>query len=449
MEGKIHMTIRELEDYGIIREITIRKKQDEHSICNVSMLIDGNTRDFKFKRLMGARVCIEDENRIIMRGTVREISYNVTYSNLNASFTIISYSDNMDIDKKSRIYQNTKKKNIDIFRVLNSSEGIFQIIDKEFAEMEEPRVICQDKKTDFDFALNFARIHGMGLFVNDTDKKCIINIGKNCAGGRTILDEDKIIFYNLKANEYEEIIYIQTRQFLELGYLVEHNNYIYVVVEAEISCKNNTTKYLYYLKRTIKEEKDIVYTTSQIGRAKVYANNDPDNLGRIQVRFLDIEDILPENRIWIPYIPLLTEKDKGIAFIPDLDEIVHVFMEDGICYADGCIRETALNEKQKDIGKRTIFLRDKKVTISSGTVEMEAFSYKVDIDENSLILSNGETRVIINKDKLSVQCGSSAFNMDKDIIKLISGSIAEVKADKINLDGKNKISAKTSLFDVG
>lgn len=443
------MTVSELEDVGIIQEIMIKKQKNQHSICEVKLYTSNENKLIELKRKIGKSVCIEDDTKIYMRGTIRAITCKRTYSGLKTVIKIISYSDKLDQEKKNRVFQNTQKKYKEVFEVLNSKEGTFKIIDSSFSTINEPLLLVQSNQTDYEFAYNLANNYNYSLFINDTNTKCSINIGKNNGNAKQKLVEEDIITCNILLDDYTEQLSIRIRKFLEVGQIVSFENQDYVITSAIIVYKNDTLSLEYTLEKEIKVETHREALVAQLGKAKVISNQDPEHLGRIQVSFIEFENCLDTHIMWIPYIPCLTEQDQGVIFIPNVNEIVYVFCLNGQCYANGCIRETQLNDKIKNVENRTLMFKDKFISFLEDKIEMEAFSYKTTMQENRLILENKGNIIKLEEGNIIVQYGDSKINITNDTIQLLTNQNVDIKANAINLNGTKEITAKTKSFDIG
>lgn len=444
------MTVKGLENIGIIQETGIQKRINAHSTCQVSLFLENDETLSKLKGKVGMEVCIEDEDRIYMRGTVREISFDRVFSGSRVAIHIVSFSDKVDRNRNRRVFQNTRKKYGDIISELNSGACCFQITDHALAELQEPLLILQEDRTDFEFVRSIAQNCGRYLFVNDTDRKCILSIGVDCGAESRKLSEENVIKYSAVLTETNEKIRIKTHEYLEFGKTMAYEGQVYVIIAVTICHKNGSTEFEYTLeKKNGKVMSDRDYISTWLGRAKVTDTADPEHMGRIQVSFLEYEDSTEKDKMWIPYLPCLTEKEQGIVLIPGSGEIVHVFCKRGVCYSDGCVRETALAEKIRDIAGRSILLKDKYISFQEEKAELEAFAGRIRIEEGEFMLSNADGGIKIEKDRMLIKNGNSKLNMNDSLIQLLADRNIDIKSDRINFDGESKISAKTSSFDVG
>lgn len=426
------MWVDELESVGIINFIYLKKSKNNHSECEICIYINGDDAISKLKKLIGTDVCIEDEKRILMRGKICNFQCATTFSGSKATLKVISYSYEFDKKKYSRIFQDTQKKYKDVINTFCKNGFEVEIINDEFSNTEEENVLVQDKTTDFDFIKKISNNMSNDLFVIDTDRKPMIKIAKHCDYVQKNLDESKIVTFELYKDEFLEVLNIQTSDYLELGQKVDFNGNIYVVVEVNIDFKDGISKNNYKLENTVELKSDLRYT-GFLGEGKVKDNKDLDKKGRIQINFLDYEDSMEKNRVWMPYISNLTEEKQGIQLTPDIDEVVNIFCKNGKCYANGCVRKIAFEDKLSDPKNRTLMFKDKYVAFKEDCIEFEAFDNKVLIDNDKLYIEIGDSKMLLNKNNIQIQ----------------SSSKIDFKSDKINIDGSNKITAKTSSFDIG
>lgn len=406
-----------------IKKVVIEKKRDHHSVCTafISAANNENANDLNnidsLKSKIGEEETVFDYNgKVLMRGKIREISYKAIFHRFDVVVKIISCSDEMDKEKKKRVFQNIHKKYGQVFDKLNSDKGSFCVLEQSFKNKEESLLLLQDSETDFEYAVELAETAGCHLFVKDIDSKPSVDVGKsrNNAGGD--LKEEDCIYFEWESDGYFERIKVRSRQYFEFGNLVNYKNRQFVVAEVKIELENGEIHGDYLFEREIKSNETLLASkreklpaSKQLGEAKVISNKDPENLGRIQVEFLDYEDSLPDNKMWMPYIPCLTEKDSGTVWIPDTDETVYVLADRGRAYSAGCVRKTPLSEKIKNTDNRSMLVRGK--------------------------------YLVLSEDKIEIKCEDSKLNLNNDTIQLLAGSKLEIKAS-------DKVTAKTGSFEV-
>lgn len=444
------MTVRELESIGIIREITINKNEGRHSKCEIKLLIEDEKKFNDLDRIMSTEMSVEDERRIYMRGFVNEISYDDIFSGSQAVVSIISFSNYADYEKKDRIFQNPEKRIVDIINCLSSEYMNVQVNECDFSNEKEKHVLVQEKKTDFQYLLELANYCGVYAFVNDTDKKASIILGKNSGVARSNFDEEKILERRVNISKFYKDLMLTTTEYMNFGQEITYSGDKYTIVKMIIRYKDGEIHFTYGLRKKIIEKCNLIYQSLVLGKAKVVCFEDGEKLGRVQVEFLDYEDALAEKRIWLSYLPNITDKNQGVVLIPHNDEIVHVVCDKGKCYVDGCIREQEYSEDICNTNYRHIMFGDNCFSIKDDSVEARVFKHKISATDKSFNLSNDNYTVDMSDEKMTIKLKDSKINLDFQTVQILSGGGAkiEAKGNTITIDGSNKVAVKTSAFDV-
>ncbi|MEY8516987.1 phage baseplate assembly protein V [Lachnospiraceae bacterium 29-84] len=442
------MTVDGVSHIGEIRKIEITKKSNSHSRAYVEILLE-EERLFQLQGMIGEEVKIEDERQIYMRGTIETVAAQVSYIKSTAVVTIVSFSAHTDEACRFRIFQDTEKTYQDVCGVISKKDALFQITDSQFSVQKEEGVLIQDGETDFAFMVSLAAAHGQDVFVNDTDTKCVINIGTYADIRSCEIKREDMLYYESAVSKSREELSIVARAWHELGTQATVEGKTYIVAEAKAVYQDGHASYSYVLRKELSQEEQVRWKRGPLGKARVVENKDPDHLGRIQVEFLEWEDGMPEHKIWMPYIPLLTEGGQGAVWIPDVGETVHVFTDHGYCYADGCVRQTALSEAQRNVQDRTFFVRNKAVTVNEKKVAVEGFSYRIQLEEDKLSIVNDNITIAIENDKITAGCNGTKLNLDAGTIQLLAKSKIDAKAGKIDMEGSSTVNVKTRSYNVG
>ena len=157
-----------------IKKVVIEKKRDHHSVCTafISAANNENANDLNnidsLKSKIGEEETVFDYNgKVLMRGKIREISYKAIFHRFDVVVKIISCSDEMDKEKKKRVFQNIHKKYGQVFDKLNSDKGSFCVLEQSFKNKEESLLLLQDSETDFEYAVELAETAGCHLFVKE------------------------------------------------------------------------------------------------------------------------------------------------------------------------------------------------------------------------------------------------------------------------------------------
>lgn len=427
------MNISGLENAGILRRVKLDKQVNSHSLCEIEMISTGENIN-ELKKYIGSEIVIENDDRKLMRGEIRSVTLKKTFSVSTIVFFADSFSTQADKVSCNRIFQDTKKKYSDVVSCLENDNLYFKILERSFADEQTDLAVIQYNETDFEFAKRLALSRGLYLFIDDTSQKCYINICKCFSSKKKTISDGQIVLLDYEINQHEERFMITSREYFDFGSEVSLNGYEYLVIGFSLIYENSAEIYKYILSRIIDNENPIKENDSFIlGRGKVINNDDPEHLGRLQVAFLEYEDRLSDNKLWIPYVNNLTEKDCGMMFIPDVDEIVNVYYCNSVCYASGCVRKKAYNSQMNDVAVRSIFTRNVKIDISDNYVGIEAFDYKIKIDDSN---------ASVKKDKAELL-------MDSNTVKIISDKKLQLKANVVDVDGSSKVTIKTSALDIG
>lgn len=450
------MTVYGLEKEGRIQDIEIEKHVNQHSVCRVSLLLNEERQLFGLQDLIGREMVVEDDVRIFMRGTVESVSGRTAYSKTTALVTLISFSSQSDKESCSRIFQDTEKTYGDVFHVLEGAHMRVQVVNGDFARLKEPKTLVQYGETDFAFAVRTAGEKGYGVFVNDTDTTCMLNIGRWIGETGRIVKSRDILSLSWDLNRHEESLKIRLRTYYEPGSLLNVEGRDYVAVSLKILFHNGESDYDYVLVResVFGKADQGERRTFPLGLAKVAANEDPENLGRIQAEFLDFQDSLPANKTWITYLPLLTEGQGGQVFIPDPGEMVHIFAEDGNCYADGCVRRTAMAEAFQDVKERSFGVRNQSLAFTDRGIQVKSFGYEFVVEENGFHAAGQGVKIDAGKESLYIECGDVRLRLDVQKAGLEAASDIRVRGKRIDAQSQEiylaggKIRAKTDDFQI-
>ncbi len=440
------MNISGLDNAGIIRKVKLVKRANSHSSCEIETLLNGNVNPGKY---IGAQIVLENDERILMRGEVASVTVNRAFGQSTAVFCAYSLSAAVDREVKNRIYQDCEKSFSDILGMIRCESYNVKVIDKTAANEKIEAPVIQRNETDFEFAKRMALSKGLYLFVDDTSKKFSASICKKLADREKTISAKDVIYFETHITQYEERIKFKSREYFNVGSLLCCEGYDYLITEFVLNYKNQTENYQYEMVRTVKtaprvRENDFVI----LGKAEVISGDDPERLGRIQVSFLEYEDNMPNNRMWIPYVNNLTEKDGGMLFIPDPGEIVNVYCCNSECYASGCVRQQQYNGSMSDISARTLLSRGARFDISEKRAGMDIFGYKIEAGENGLEIQKDKVRIIVNEKRILIKNNGASITAEKDAVEVVSDKNLRLKANEINANGQNKVTVKTSAFDI-
>lgn len=443
------MKIGGLENAGILRTVNLKKAVNSHSTAEIKMISVSDKPD-ELRRYIGTPITVEDNERVLMRGKIDGLTFDNAFSGTTAVFHAVSLSAEMDKTNHNRVYQDTKKKYSDVINSLSNDSYSFQISDNSEGGKNDETLIIQQNETDFNFAVRIAKKLELFVFVDDVSSKCSMLLAKKIGGKSSSVKGEEIIIQHYIINECEERIIITSRNYYAFGSQIICNGFDYVIIGFGMNYKDGEEEFRYEALRTLKlVEKQNENGSVFIGKAKVVDNDDPDRLGRLQVEFLEYEDKLHENRLWIPYIANMTESDHGVMFIPDKNEIVSIYYSNSGCYACGCIREAKFTDEMKDVSIRTILTRNSKVEISEKCVEINAFDFNIKVEKNNASIETEKAKVSMSGDETLIKNDRTSVSVKGDAVKVIAGQKTQIKASEINIEGNSKVTIKTPKLDIG
>lgn len=453
---------------AIITQVNITKKAGFHSKARVELMLK-NVEDLEnMQGLIGKSVTIEDDSTIFMRGTIILVdSFNNIYD-YKATIEIISNSIKFDKEKYHRVFQSTKKKWSDIIDVLSKGETKINILDSNFKQRSVSNIIIQNNKTNFEFITDVALKFGLFLFVNDTNKQNnILSLGQFVESSGEKIEVEDMTSYQKTYENKTEILNVTLRKYIEIGKQVNVLNFKYVNIGVEIVYIEDEIYYKYNFYREISkaEEKKIKAETQiqNLGDCKVISNDDPDKKGRLQVEFLEFEDAIKENQIWIDYLPNLTQKEGGIHFYPDKDEIVKVSYSEKECYLGeayiiGCVRKVKNNLEK--IEQKAVKLFNNSIIFEKDKTEFELSKTKIVAEPEKFTKNSKEIEVTSTEKykqkskEIEVTSSEKYKQNSKEIeitstekIKQNSKETEIVSSSKILLNSA-KIDANTNNFNI-
>ncbi len=427
------------QEEGLVKvfNVVVEKHINTHSYAQIHLMLYNWSDDSKYQAMMGDCVGIEDKENVFMWGTITKIETEYNFNNIFIIIYLTSLSLASDIDLHRRVFQSTDKKWSDIFSKIKTDKVVVEVEQGSFKDVVYEDIVVQSNQTDFDFVLQTAKKLGYYVFIKDTNKdnsKLVVAKFLNQSTVK-IDEEDKTIVLLKKIQDGDmEHVHITLKKYIKIGNKVQILGHVYTAVKVVIEEKDDLIiKYSYILSRMLEEKEQEYFDNNvyNLGNCKVVSRDDKDNLGRLQVDFLDYEDVLSAEKKWISYLPNLTEKDVGVLFYPDEGEIVKVVSQDKQVFAIGCVRENAINDTFADTKNRTIKLREKLIVFSDDMINVEVDKSKIEIKKEQIVLLTEDIESTANK-KIVQQ----------------SNDIEVASKSKIELKANASINAKTSKFNV-
>lgn len=445
------MIIEGFEDIIYLESFSLRKSIYEHSQCTFRAVIKCEDVDTFYKKIeLPVSISTSDKN-ILFIGYVDKISIESRINKAYINVVIKSNSNRLDIEPKHRIFQNPKKTFKDIISVVKN-DFFINILDEKVVDKVIEYPIIQYGETDFQFIVRMAKRNNSYVYINDKSQNQL-TICKYVSNSNKVIklsecrnySKSKVFDYETK--KYQSILIVETDILENIG--------------NTINVKLNTTqeKYLitswelfkvgelYYYRYTLyKQDEYPNYSIDSFPamtsfQAKVCNNKDNENLGRIQVEFLDepFEDISNE-KLWIPFRSPYSAKNGGIVFVPDIDDIVEVIFFNDSFIAKDSVRVQPLDEQFKNIENKYIAnIYDKKISLTDKELEIKSNDNTIVLSEDVISLSVGDSKVNMTKDEIKISINDSAIIINSNAITV------SLKDNAIQIDDNIKVCSKGSI----
>lgn len=435
-------------DKYIVENIVISDERNKHSKCEFDVIVDNEEiSEFISENKVGKKeMCASIEGEIVFYGVLKKIKCQRTYLKTNVHIEAVSFSGSLDSEKKCRVFQNPDKTYGMLNDFFKNKKVEINTIDKETKISE---ILIQNNETDFEFLKRIYANSNKDIYIDARKKTvCCLNVGN-------LKKNDFLTIKDLK--EYEQTIYekseevrVVTEKLFEVGTNLEFLGEKYTVVSRKIVSKYEYFAITYLLLREIDNDVlDYQNKVIDLGLAKVVENHCDDDLGKIQVEFLEYDNEMSDKKVWIDYTSPLTEKSGGMVLIPDIGEYVEVLMNEKRCVAIGCVRKTPLAEEIRDIDKRYLLSRNCSFKIDNDDLDIEIGNNKINVTKDIMTLANDKFDITIKADQCKVGFDDSRIVFVEDKIQSIGKNKVEIETGELTIVGKNSVEIKTKSFDVG
>lgn len=457
------MKIKGFDDVCYIDEFKLKKERASHSICHFTASVKDETAD-KYLAMAGKTVTIRlDNDKPIFSGIVQEISIERTYASTFLDVSLISLSSLIDQEDKIRIFQDPDKKYADMLSAARLALKKCELrLAGRLKTAKYENVVVQNQETDFNFIRRLADYSGTNFWVNDiSDDKCILCIDDTNGNDKEItLERNNIIASKKKRvcqgrrQWYSQ--WIRVKEYMELGRIIKIGKDMtkYLITAVVVKKVHEVDEFYYEIEeikktdrvRSFKDDANFLEKTVKF-KARVTSVKDPENMGRIQVEFIDkfVEDMdkSANKRMWFDYRSPYCGKQGGIVFIPDVGDVVEVVFSNEECFVTSTLRQEKLLEEcrkveDKYIGnnmKQRIFWKEK-------SLELFSFDNKIIMDENHIELNVDKNKIVIDKEKILLQTPENQILLNREGILTKAGKDIDFQAKDIKMKGSNKIHAE-------
>ena len=356
-----------------LMDIKMEHKINEHSTLYVKALLSEEIKDKYVKDCrQGSNISLfiknSDNDGVLFCGIVKDIEVNVVQGSYYMELYAVSYSYLLDIEKKSRTFQD-KHKTYDLLenQIMEEYEDAM-IIDMVSQGSELGQLIVQYEETDWEFLKRLASHFNTGI-VNDVHYnkiRCYFGVPNN--GTHTMeafnysVKQDIGRFLKLSQNgidgtrERDFVYYeIESEEPANIGDTVNFQGEKLYVCQVK-ACINNGV-FLFYLTLTTKNGMSQLFQVhNKIVGVSLNARIDEIENDRVKVSLqIDNEaNHTPGKQCFFPYSTIYSSKDgSGWYCMPEIGDSVRIYFPDGIeehSYAISSVHDEVDTDGQAESG---------------------------------------------------------------------------------------------------
>lgn len=400
-------------------DFQIEAMADNHTICHVSFLISFDIAE-DFISLADQRKHIDitsDNGDRVMSGIVFSVAIDYGIGVAIAEMIIISKSIAYQEQGKERIFQNPKKTFEDIVKAIPSvnigkCEHLNDIVEE---------IIFQHNMDDFSFLVYLANLCGTRVWVNESGE-----ISFGAPGTKHSFDSLEnnqslaVLNKKLTIQKNGRCLDIETLQQLPNGALISLDQRDYIVCGVRIFERYDETRF-HYSGYTNPYPERCKTSATLITKAQVTSQKDPDNLGRIQVQFMNFEDN-DSDKSWIPVLtPFIGKNNGGIVTVPDEGDEVIVLISDGNAFILNSIRKDTLPENCQDVSKKHIAIKDSIITLNEESIFIANQQSIIVLDDKTISLTEDKSSIKIEAESIESESGKSILVLNDKLLQIENG----------------------------
>ena len=461
-------------DIICLKEFTIEREINKHSICKFEAYIDEKNLNQSFKNLnkkvQVSSIKDEVEEKIFF-GVVKSIESLQNFHDSRIEVEIISTSFLESIEKKERVFQNQEKNNQNIFECLKMKDLTVDIVDENIKNEKLDVPIFQIEESNFDFIKRVAMSYGSYLVVDDISNANIkIKLGVS-QQKKYDLNNEKYKIKSIKKDISAESITVALEKKLLIGDILIFDGIEYTIESSILEYKSGVLLYKYDAKKQDKQEKNrFKILGNKEYECEVSDNKDPESKGRIKVKFKEeLEECEPGEGYWFDFLTNYSGKDTGIVFLQEIGDLVSVKEISGRVYAENSRRvdtnEEYLNNPNiktiKNMFDKSITFQEKMIEIKNGKgtgedeetniirlldegLEIKVGNKKIIIDKERILLENKDVKIEIGNEKLILSSSAgNGIQIEKDNIKIKTTN--DIKTESKTLEITGSKATKNSL----
>lgn len=494
-------------DFTYIKDVKIENEVNNHNTLFISGIVDDEVKDLYLHYTLEETPIVvyyenEDEDNegenILFNGIVTDISIKCINNLYKMSVKGKDYSYLLDVEKKTRSFQNTAMTNHQLIDEIMKS---YPYINYEINIAEEPigRFLLQYKETDFEFLKRVVSIYKDVIISNSESDSSEIKIGlpkmklsisdlTPSIGGRQYIRENRVIdskqlykYYNytvskdieeyIKAKEYDNdiiendfITYSILRNDIKyIGDRYRFDDNIYVRKEFQLDGREYFIKKAsrYLSKGTLESRYEIrnkkgirlngIYNKNLIG-ISIFGTIAEVSRDKVKVNLEIDEEGESSNLYWFPYASVASSPDGGGWYcMPEIGERVRLNVpgkDETKAFVINSIDEEDISNAKED--DRMANPQDKSLQTDSGQ-EVKFTESGVAIESNggeaSMNLNKDGTVTVVGQKSIEITCGNTIEIRSENNINILAeedinikseagGEIKMPKGEKILFNGK-------------
>lgn len=341
-----------IEPYKVekILDIQMEHKVNEHSTLYIRALLSDDVKDNYIKRcVQGSEVSLKlrnsEKNDPLFYGIIKDIELTVIQGSYYMELYAVSYSYLLDVEKKSRSFQNKQKTYVSLENQIMAAYSDAMISDVISQEKELGQLIVQYQETDWEFLKRLASHFNTGL-VNDVhyDKiRCYFGIPNNAT--HTInafnysIKKDMGKFLKLSQNGIDGIIEqdfayyeVESEKPVNIGDTVIFQGRELYVYQINASMNKGVLQF-HLILSTPKGMSQLFQMHNKIVGVSLDAKICEIKNDRVKVSLQIDEDSnhIKENQCYFPYSTIYSSKDgSGWYCMPEIGDSVRIYFPDGI-----------------------------------------------------------------------------------------------------------------------
>lgn len=457
-------TIEITQDFLAIQELELIRELNQHSSCKIIASI-GHEQVANYEGLtQDQHVKLVYSNEILFVGILNQCQIRTTAANAVVELTLASNSMLDDRERTNYYYCDVKQDFRSVLKELNDVHfKKNKLILKTIPDDKYETALLQ-VETNFAFLQRMCQKTNTAFSVDDLSSESRIRIGQS----------DKTQTIDLENRCYEQVlepfakIYTVTYPInqasevnaYELGAQIKWKTYSGCYFRQRVFWQNGQLYSQWSLQQNWLPT-DVNQIPNLELPAIVISNDDPEKLGRVQVKMLEMKQTTQElaKTDWI----LVQTPAKHFISLPEKDDLVTVKYMNEQFSVETSIQKQKFEEKHQNPQEKhwfnsyqkQIHLNEEAIVIESksGTIQMSDEQLKMTMeqtefimDQNSVQFQQGNNKLILNKEGIYLEHENTKVSLTEVIQLITKKGKAELSGDfKLELPENLEVSAKKAI----